>query len=43
MFCRKELYLKMQKSRHKTLEVIYQSNKTYEKLLKLSEIVSIHQ
>ena len=43
MFCRKELYLKMQKSRRKTLEVIYQSNKTYEKLLKLSEIVSIHQ
>ena len=41
MFCRKGLYLKMQKI-HKTL-VIYQSNKTYEKLLKLSETVSLHQ
>ena len=28
MFCRKELYLKMQKVHHKTLKVIYQSNKT---------------
>ena len=28
MFCRKRLYLKMQKIHHKTLQVIYQSNKT---------------
>ena len=27
----------------KTLKVIYQSNKTYEELLELSETVSIHQ
>ena len=43
MFCRKGLYLKMQKVHHKTLKVIYQSNKTYEELLELSETVSIHQ
>ena len=43
MFCRKVLYLKMQKIHHKTLKVIYQSNKTYDKLLELSETVSIHQ
>ena len=43
MFCRKGLYLKMQKIHHKTLKVIYQSNKTYEELLELSETVSIHQ
>ena len=28
MFCRKGLYLKKQKIHHKTLKVIYQSNKT---------------
>ena len=28
---------------HKTLNVIYQSNKTYKELLELSETVSIHQ
>ena len=43
MFFRKGLYLKTQKIHYKTLKVIYQSNKTYEKLLELSEIVSIHQ
>ena len=43
MFCRKGLYLKIQKIHHKTLKVIYQSNKTYEELLELSETVSIHQ
>ena len=43
MFCRKGLYLKMQKIHHKTLKVIYQSNKTYEELLELNETVSIHQ
>ena len=35
--------MKMQKTRHKTLKVIYQSNKTYKELLELSETVSIHQ
>ena len=39
----KGLYLKMQKIHHKTLKVIYQSNKTYKELLELSETVSIHQ
>ena len=43
MFCRKRLYLKMQKIHHKTLKVIYQPNKTYEELLELSETVNIHQ
>ena len=43
MFCRKGLNLKMQKIHHKTLKVIYQSHKTYEELLELSETVSIHQ
>ena len=43
MFCRKGLYLKMQKIHHKTLKVIYQSNKTYEETLELNETVSIHQ
>ena len=43
MFCRKGLYLKMQKIHHKTLKEIYQSKKTYKKLLELSEAVSIHQ
>ena len=36
-------YLKMQKIHHKTLKVIYQSNKIYEELLELSETVSIHE
>ena len=43
MFCRRGLYLKMQKVRHKTLKVIHQSNKTYEEPLELNETVSIHQ
>ena len=43
MFCRKGLYLKMQKIHHKTLKVIHQSYKTYEELLELSETVRIHQ
>ena len=33
----------MHKIHHKTLKIIYQSNKTYEELLELSETVSIHQ
>ena len=43
MFCRKGFYLIMQNIHYKTLKVIYQSNKTYEELLELSETVSIHQ
>ena len=43
MFCREGLYLKMQKIHRKALKVIYQSNKTYEKLLELTETLSIHQ
>ena len=43
MFCRKGLYLKMQKIHHKALQVIYQSKKTYEELLEPSETVSTHQ
>ena len=43
MFCRKGLYLKMQKIHHKTLKVNYQSNKTYGERLELSKTVSIHQ
>ena len=43
IFCRKGLFLKMQKIHHKTLTVIYQSNKTHEEILKLNETVSIHQ
>ena len=43
MFCRKGLYLKMQKIHHKTLKVVYQSTKTCEERLELSETVSIHQ
>ena len=43
MFCRKGLYLKIQKIHHKTLKVIYQSNKTYKNFLELSETVSVHQ
>ena len=43
MFCRKGLYLKIQKIHHKAPKVIDQFNKTYEELLGLSETVSIHQ
>ena len=43
MLCRKRLYLKMQKIHHKTLKVIYQSDKTYDELLELIETVSIQQ
>ena len=43
MFCRKGLYLKIQKIHHKTQKVIYRSNNTYEELFELSETVSIHQ
>ena len=43
MFCRKGPYLKMQIIHYKTLKVIYQSNKSYEEFLELSETVSIYQ
>ena len=43
IFCKKGVYSKIQKIHHKTLKVIYQSNNTYEELLKLNEIVSIFQ
>ena len=43
VFCRKGLYLKMQKIHHETLNVIYQFNKTDEELLELTETVSIYQ
>ena len=43
MFCHKTTYLKMQKSHHKTLKVIYQSDVSYDDLLQLSNSVSLHQ
>ena len=39
MFCRKGLYLKVQKIHHKTLMVVYQSKETYEELLELKEFI----
>ena len=33
----------MQKIYHKTMKVIYQPNKSYEKLIQLSETISIYQ
>ena len=43
MFCRKTLYLKIEKIHHKTLKVIYESNDTYGNLLLQSSTVSVHQ
>ena len=43
MFCRKRLSLEMQKFHHKTLKIIYQSNKTYKERFELSETVSIYK
>ena len=43
MFCRKNLYSKIEKIHHRTLKVIYQSNDTYENLLLQSNMVSVHQ
>ena len=40
MFCRKELYLKVQKIHHKTLMVVYQSKETCEELLELKEFIN---
>ena len=42
MFCHKTTYLKMKKSHHKTLKVIYQSDVSYDDLLQLSNSVSLH-
>ena len=39
----KSVVFEIQKIYQKKLEVIYQSNKTYEELLELSETLSIHQ
>ena len=43
MFCRKTLYSKIKKIHHKTLQVIYESNDTYDNLLLQSNTVSVHQ
>ena len=43
MFCRKKQYLKIQKIHHKTLKVVYNSNKNYDELLRNNNEVSIHQ
>ena len=42
MFCRKTLYSKIEKIRHKTLKVIYESNDSYDNLLLQSNTVSVH-
>ena len=43
MFCHKTTYFKMQKFHYKTLQVIYQSDASYDDLLQLSNSVSFHQ
>ena len=43
MFCRKKQYLKIQKIHHKTLKVVYNSNKNYDELLRDNNEFSIHQ
>ena len=43
MFCRKKLYLKIQKIHHKALKVVYNSNKNYNELLRDNNEFSIHQ
>ena len=43
MLCQKTTHLKMRKIHRKTLKVIYQSDATYDDLLKLSNSVSLHQ
>ena len=43
MFCRKKQYLKIQKTHHKVLKVIYNSNKNYDELLRDNNEFSIHQ
>ena len=43
MFRRKTLHHKIEKIRHRTLKVIYQSEEPYENLLLESSSVSVHQ
>ena len=43
MFCRKTLYLKIQKIHHKTWKVLFESYDTYGNLLLQSSTVSVHQ
>ena len=43
MFYRKKHYLKIQKIHHKTLKVVYNSNKNYDELLRDNNEFSIHQ
>ena len=43
MFCRKTLYSKIEKTHHKILKVIHESNDTYDNLLLKSNTVSVHQ
>ena len=43
MFCRKTLSYKIEKIRHRTVEVIYQSEESYENLLLESSSVPVHQ
>ena len=43
IFCSKTTYLKMQKTHHKILIVIYQSDAFYDGLLQLNNSVSLHQ
>ena len=43
IFCRKTLYLKIEKIHHKTLRIIHQSNASYCDLLELNGSTSFHQ
>ena len=43
MFCKKSVYFKMQKIHQKTLRVIYQSDKSNERILNLNSCVYLHQ
>ena len=43
MFCRKTLYSKIKKIHHKTLNVVHESNDTYNNLLLQSNAVSVHE
>ena len=43
IFCRKTLYLKIEKIHHKTLKVIDESSDTCDNLLLQSNTVSVHQ
>ena len=43
MFCRKKVYLKIEKIQYKALKIIYNSNESDEALLTRNNEVSIHQ